>query len=92
MLTKPQFILYSRYNCHLCEDMLEIIQSLQHSATGDVLFELLIIDVDKNPLDKEKYGLKIPILFFVNDKQLQEVCQYYFDQKTFLEYVYSNKH
>lgn len=49
--------LYHRRGCHLCEQMLAAI----YGTYGDEV-EVELVDVDTDPLLKERYGLRIPVL------------------------------
>ncbi|HEV2110134.1 MAG TPA: glutaredoxin family protein [Gammaproteobacteria bacterium] len=50
-------VLYHRRGCHLCEQMLAAI----YGTYGDEV-EVELVDVDTDPLLKERYGLRIPVL------------------------------
>jgi glutaredoxin len=49
--------IYGRTGCHLCEDALEILQSLQH----ELQFEIQEILIDGNEELERLYGEKIPV-------------------------------
>lgn len=76
MSSVPQFDLYMRSNCHLCEDMLEMLIPYQQNQE----IQINLIDVDSSDALREKYGLKVPVLEY----QETEICHYYFDQHSFL--------
>ena len=59
--------LYSRQNCHLCEQMFGILK-----AHG---LDAVLVDVDSDPVLRERYGLAVPVLFFGDT----EVCRYHLD-------------
>jgi glutaredoxin len=50
--------LYSRPGCHLCEDMLAVIDSLPQRAS----FDVQVVDVSSDPDLERRYGLDIPVL------------------------------
>lgn len=50
-------VLYHRRGCHLCEQMLAAL----YVAYGDEL-EVGLVDVDGDPVLKERYGLRVPVL------------------------------
>lgn len=50
-------VLYHRRGCHLCEQMLASI----YGTYGDEI-EIQLVDVDTDPVLKERYGLRIPVL------------------------------
>lgn len=50
--------LYSREYCHLCHDMLALVESMRERFK----FELRVIDVDCDPALEERYGDLVPVL------------------------------
>jgi hypothetical protein len=59
-----RLVLYSRRGCHLCEEMLEDLESLCRDAA------LEVIDVDGDAALVSRYGARVPVL--VADDR--EVC------------------
>ena len=55
---RPEFILYSRRYCHLCEDMRAALDALR----GELGFELDAIDVDAEPELERRYNELVPVL------------------------------
>lgn len=53
-----EVVLYSREECHLCEQARDVIISLQKEFP----ISLTEIDIDEDPSLKKKYGLKIPVI------------------------------
>jgi len=53
-----RFSLYSRPGCGLCEEMLAELAALP--ASSDIAVD--VIDVDREPAAKSRYGHKIPVL------------------------------
>ena len=53
-----RFLLYSRPGCGLCEEMLLELAALPEAAAVGVD----MIDVDRDPASKARYGHKIPVL------------------------------
>ena len=51
--------LYSRPDCHLCEEMRREVEDL----LGDLSHEWDVVDVDRDPELARRYGDSIPILF-----------------------------
>ena len=49
--------LYHRRGCHLCEQMLAAI----YGTYGDEV-EVELVDVDTDPVLRERYGMRIPVL------------------------------
>ena len=58
-----RFLLYSRPNCGLCEEMLEELASLP-SARG---IPVDVVDVDLDAAAKARYGHKIPVLMLAGE-------------------------
>ena len=50
----PQLVLYSRRNCHLCEEAREHLR-----AAG---YEFRELDVDADPALREEYGDLVPVV------------------------------
>jgi len=63
--------LYTRKDCHLCEDMYRQLQELQ----GDYDFEIDLRDVDVHSDWKSAYSDKVPLLLAGSD----EICRYFLD-------------
>ena len=51
-----RLVLYGRRYCHLCEEMLEALKSLDPRASPEW------IDVDSDPVLEERYGEDVPVL------------------------------
>jgi glutaredoxin len=58
-----RFTLYSRPGCHLCEEMLAALSALP-VAQG---IAVEVADVDRDPLLRERYGHKIPVLLLAGE-------------------------
>ena len=67
----PTLIVYSRAYCHLCEDMIEALHSLQ----GLMHFEVAVVDVDSDPELERRHGEKVPVLMHGE----RELCHYRLD-------------
>ena len=79
---RPALRFYFRQDCHLCEDMWEHLQKLRQ----DWQFEIEAITIDTDAELKAQHGARIPVLETgVGD----EICNYYLDQKTLIEYLES---
>jgi len=50
--------LYSREDCHLCEEAQQQLAALQ----ADIPHELVVIDVDSNPDLRRAYGVEVPVI------------------------------
>jgi len=57
-LIRPRLTLLSREYCHLCEEMHSALKQLQ----GRYDFEVVVVDVDRDPALEEKWGDKVPVL------------------------------
>lgn len=55
----PRLTLYTRHDCHLCEEAHAVLERLR--AAG-VDFHLEVVDVDRDSLLCERYGLEVPVL------------------------------
>ena len=64
----------SRSYCHLCDDMIAALQTMQgHLIDGYVVD---VIDVDQHPALEAKWGDKVPVLLDGDE----EICHYFLDQ------------
>ena len=71
MAIKPKLTVLSREYCHLCEDMISALQTLQ----GRFSFDIQVVDVDNHPEVEAKWGDKVPVLL---DGEI-EICHYHLD-------------
>ena len=78
----PQFTLYSRSWCHLCEDMLAALQAL---ATPGQPFDVDVIDVDADPALVERFDELVPVLYGRLDEP--ELCHYFLDEAAVRRYL-----
>ena len=53
-----QLTLYSRVGCHLCEDMLDTLQSF----SKDLEFSVDVVDIDQEPILRRRYDTRVPVL------------------------------
>jgi thiol-disulfide isomerase/thioredoxin len=70
-LIRPRLTLLSREYCHLCEEMHAALKQLQ----GRYDFDVVVVDVDRDPAIEEKWGDKVPVLL---DGE-RELCRYHLD-------------
>ncbi|GAA0650890.1 glutaredoxin family protein [Salarchaeum japonicum] len=56
---------YSRADCHLCEDAIETIESVRERVRVDVAIEE--VDVDDDPELRAAYGERVPYVFVDGD-------------------------
>jgi Glutaredoxin-like domain (DUF836) len=66
-------ILYSRAQCHLCEQLLEELASLLDQGERAAV---RIVDIDEDPQLVRRYGLRIPVL---TGDDGQELCSFPLD-------------
>ncbi len=80
---KPQSILvvYSREECHLCQDMIHALQLRQKQSA----FKFEVIDIDDDPQLVSRYGEHIPVLLAFKDGP--EICHYHLDQAALDAYL-----
>jgi len=64
--------LYGRTYCHLCEDMLRSLESLQ----DELQFSVETVDVDADPALESRYGEFVPVLVGPDGR---EICHYFLD-------------
>ena len=53
-----EFVIYSRRGCHLCEEMLEILEPLCRGRAS-----VTVHDVDSRPEWADAFGLYVPVLY-----------------------------
>jgi glutathione S-transferase len=75
----PALTVYSRNSCHLCEEMIAALHSLQ----GRFRFEIVVVDVDVDPDLRQRYGERVPVLAHGE----RELCQHRIDQLAVTEYL-----
>jgi hypothetical protein len=61
-----EFVLYSRPDCHLCDEMLDELTGLIDGHAASVR----VVNVDSDPELRRRYGLRIPVLTVAGE----EVC------------------
>ncbi len=73
----PKLVLYSRTDCHLCEDMFHELQALREEL--DLVIETR--DVDSDPQWRRRYGEWVPVLMLGE----REICHYHLDRDALME-------
>ena len=68
----PLLTVYSRTYCHLCDDMLAALHTLQ----GRFAFELRVVDVDADAALESRFGDKVPVLMHGE----HELCHYFLEE------------
>ncbi len=81
--TNPQsaLIVYSREECHLCQDMIHALQSMQEQSA----FKFEVINIDTDPQLAFRYGERVPVLLAF--KNGPEICHYHLDQSALDTYL-----
>lgn len=74
-----ELVLYSRDGCHLCDEMIQEIQSLLKNSQ----FEISIVDVESDEELERRFGALVPILF----GEEQEICHYFLDHAAVNAYL-----
>lgn len=71
MSDTAQLTLYNRYGCHLCEDMLKLLNEFAE----ELCFEVTLVDIDDDPVLQARYNDAVPLLAIGT----REVCRHFFD-------------
>ena len=74
-----RFTLYSRPGCHLCEEMMTTLQDI---GAGN-LFQVDVVNIDKDPVLQHLYGARIPVLVSAQDDRV--ISEHFLDKKVFLD-------
>ncbi len=77
------FSIYSRPECHLCDEMLEALKQWQHRFN----FKINIIDIDQDLALTERFAARIPLLAVADT----EICEYHLDEKALLKFFNKGK-
>ncbi len=75
----PELTLYSRAYCHLCDDMIAGLRSLQARFP----FRLEIVDVDADDALERRYGEDVPVLVHGPT----ELCRHRLDLRRVTDYL-----
>ncbi len=70
--------IYSRPECHLCEEMLIALKKWQSRFE----FKINIIDIDQDPTLTSRFAARIPLLTAGDI----EICEYHVDEKALLHF------
>jgi hypothetical protein len=71
--------LYSREYCHLCHDMLALVEPMRERFR----FDIQVRDVDADPGLEERFGELVPVLMH----QERELARYRLDPRTLETYL-----
>lgn len=77
-----RFTLYSRSWCHLCEDMLAALRTLEQPGQA---FDVEVIDVDADPALEARFNELVPVLY--GDLAEPELCHYFLDEAAVRAYI-----
>lgn len=80
---KHEFKVYVRHSCHLCDDLLLVLNEYLESHL--VPYSLDVIDITDDVELEEKYGQLVPVLH----ESGNEICHYFFDVNRWNEYFSS---
>ncbi len=75
----PELTVYSRHYCHLCDDMIAGLQSLQ----ARFRFQLKIVDVDSDESLETRYGEDVPVVAHGS----RELCRHRLDIALVTDYL-----
>jgi glutaredoxin len=76
---QAKLTVYGRHDCHLCEEMIAALRSMQ----GRFRFDLQIVDVDGDPEIARRYGEDVPVLTHGE----RELCRHYLDRAAVTEFL-----
>jgi glutaredoxin len=79
MSGKAKLTVYSRHDCHLCEEMIAGLQELQ----ARFHFQLQVVDVDADPELERRYGAGVPVLTHGE----RELCRHFLDRAAVTEFL-----
>ena len=69
-----QLTLYFREGCHLCEDMLLMLENRR----DELDIQIHPVDVDADQVLQSRYGNDVPVLCLAE----QEICRHFLDMQT----------
>ena len=75
--------IYSRPECHLCDEMFDALKKWQSRFN----FKVNIIDIDQDTFLTARFAARIPLLA-VGDI---EICEYHLDEKALLRFFEQEK-
>ncbi len=77
---KHEFTVYVKHSCHLCDDMLTILNEFLETHLVD--YNVEIIDITNDVQLEQQYGQLVPVLC----ESGNEICHYFFDVNRWHEY------
>ncbi len=77
------FIIYSRPECHLCDQMLDALNEWQNRFK----FKVKIVNIDEDPALTARFAARIPLLAIGDN----EICEHFLDNKALLKFFEDEK-
>ena len=75
-MNKPEFTVYSRPGCHLCEQLVEELLPLVRGRA-----EVTVRNIDEDPALAERHGARIPVV----ELKSREICHFRLDRDAILK-------
>jgi hypothetical protein len=79
-MSAPRLVLYTRGGCHLCEEGRSVVERIRQAGA---VFELQIVDVDRDPELAARYGSEVPVLL----KDGRKIAKLRFDERRLRRYL-----
>ncbi len=81
--TELVFTIYSRPECHLCDEMLEALNKWKRRFN----FKVQMVNIDQDSSLITRFAARIPLLAMGDI----EICEYHLDEKALLHFVENEK-
>ncbi len=78
-----QLVVYARAYCHLCDDLITALRSLQ----GRFDFVIRVVDVDADEVLAARYDERVPVLAAEECGNERELCNYFLDEPVVTAYL-----
>lgn len=65
MASSADITVYTRSNCHLCEEAIKVIRRVDETSEASISLEL--VDIDEDSELQEAYGDRVPYVFVDGD-------------------------
>ena len=75
--------LYSRTDCHLCDEMVKELEALRRTTAQT--FTVEILDIDRDPETQRHYSLRVPVLTAAAGGKI--LCETRFHRQSVLDYL-----
>ncbi len=73
--------LYSREGCHLCDEMLNELMSMDIASQ----LQVQIVDIDSDPVIQRQFALRIPVLIAADNNEI--ICEQTLDHHAIVDYL-----